>query len=271
MVNAPVISANEMRSLVLEGLRLISVSDFRSFEFTVAELAVEQGLLPRVYQNSRERFPEQLWGRYRDAVWNCFTEGLLAPGNNQGNPGFQWFGVTEYGRDYLAGEAPSVHDTLGFIRELDLVRATDPVERRFLDQAVGAYQRNLPDASAVMLGCASEHLILELARAVIKADAAAASATENKMKGQINKLVEHLQGKLASMSLPPELEKRRIRYFDNVAHVIRETRNEAGHPTDVRVDRGDCLANFALYRRYRRWIIETIDFLGTLVATPQVP
>ena len=44
------------------------------------------------------------------------------------------------------------------------------IERRYLSQASAAFRADLPDAAAVMLGAASEHLLLQLGAAIENAD-----------------------------------------------------------------------------------------------------
>jgi hypothetical protein len=141
------------------------------------------------------------------------------------------------------------------------------VERRFLTQALEAYRRNLPDASAIMLGCASEHLVLVLARALVAADPTAETKTQQLIdKGTAKQLLDHVSKRLdpraGGRSLPWQLEEMRATHFNGVAQIVRVARNDAGHPARQQpVDRDHCLVLLRLFPQYRAWVTQVLTHL----------
>ena len=75
---------------------------------------------------------------------------------------YEYFQLTEYGIDALNNDQALPYDPDGFLNTVLSSVELDAVTLRYLEESIGAYSRNLFLASAVMLGGASEHLILQL-------------------------------------------------------------------------------------------------------------
>jgi hypothetical protein len=115
----------------------------------------------------------------------------------------------------------------------------DDVESRFLHQAIAAFHADLPDAAAVMLGAAAEHLILVLAHAIADADGTVAGRIEKEANRSALSLLTYVSKYLENRK---DRISRRLREdlpttFAGIASMIRVTRNAAGHPALGAVDR----------------------------------
>lgn len=156
------------------------------------------------------------------------------------------------------------HDTEGYLKALAVVHALDKVEERYLPQALEAFRRNLPDAAALMLGAASEHLLIQLGEAIATKDQAQAAAAGRKLDGAAHGLLVFLQEYLTGRrkSLPRDLNESLDTTFGGIASLIRVTRNDAGHPAIGRpVDRDQAFVALRLFPVYRSWVLSVIDRL----------
>src|SRR5262249_7226244 len=91
-------------------------------------------------------------------------------------------------------------------------------------------------------------------------------ATESKMiKQQFEeferRLQDHLKG-LLDRDLRADLETR----LSGIFSMIREVRNEAGHPTGCTVSREVCYANLMVFPTYLRKVYDLIEWLNTQAA-----
>jgi hypothetical protein len=84
--------------------------------------------------------------------------------------GFPWFTVTEYGRKCIAEGNLLPFDPEGYLGALSKrVPGLDAIALTYLREAISTYNRGFYLSSAVSLGVASEHLVLRLIDAYVKA------------------------------------------------------------------------------------------------------
>jgi hypothetical protein len=95
--------------------------------------------------------------------WNeLFRTGLLAWGLNLSNPNPPFFHLTERGRQALANLTRDPSNPAGYLRHLASIATLDPIAMSYLTEGLECYVAGLFKASAVMIGCASERVILSL-------------------------------------------------------------------------------------------------------------
>ncbi len=261
----------EMRSCMLEAFRRGPNTQDVALRSTVSDVAKERGLIKVPQQSGNvihysmqsDPLPRELWGRYRDVLWGLIIEGVVAIGLDDGNSTWPWLGVTEYGKQCLSAGEIVPHDPEGYLRKLSTIRPLDDAEKRYLPQALEAFRRNLPDASAMMLGCASEHLVLFLGEEIVRVelDLNRAKTTQKKLDGPALTLLRHLNNELQQRGLPRRLEEQRSTTFDGIAQLIRIARNDAGHPDLRPVSRDECFNLLRLFPGYREWIVAVIALL----------
>jgi len=261
------VGVEEMRSCLLEALRRMPNTQEPLLRSLVAEVAIERSLIARTHEVGYQTLDEDSWRVFRDVLWALIAEGVLAIGANVSNPSWPFLSVTGYGSECLAKDRIVPHDPAGYIRDLERIRPLDDVERRFVSQALEAFLRNLPDASAVMLGCASEHLVQVLAQALVASNPTGEVKTQNLLShGKAKTLLDHVNSRLGALArakkLPWQLEEMRETYYNAIAQLIRVSRNDAGHPARQRpVDRDTCFVLLQLFRTYRTWVTEVMQNL----------
>jgi hypothetical protein len=202
--------------------------------------------------------------RFREAVWALIIEGVLVIGLDDSNNQWPFLSRSEYGEQVVTAGRIVPHDTEGYLQALEQVQPLDDVEKRYLPQALEALRRNLPDAVALMVGAASEHLLLRLGKAIEAKDMANTAIVRRKLDGPALSLLAFLQDYLTKRrkSLPRELEELLYTTFGGIASMIRVTRNDAGHPAIGRpVDRDQALVTLQLFPLYRSWVLSVIKLL----------
>ena len=257
----------EMRSCMLEALRQTPQTQDVLLRRQVAAVAFNRGLIQDRSNSGGYRsdpeLPRNLWPYYRDVLWGLIVEGILAFGSNAENEKWPWLGVTDYGQRCLKENEILPHDPDGYLQQLEQIRSLDATEKRFIPQALEAFLRNLPDASAVMLGCASEHLLIILALELAKKDPSGPAIWEKRSEGKaltlLRQLDQEMQQRALQITWPRSLKEQSANTFSGIAQIIRIARNDAGHPALQRpVSRDECFVNLRLFYHYRLWIAEAI-------------
>jgi hypothetical protein len=250
-----------LRSCVLEALRRRPGTQYRTLEIDTASVAGERGLPIRA--GAEPHLEEGDLRRYRELVWALVIEGIVAIGMNDANEAWPWLSLSEYGEGAIEAGRITPYDPDGYLTELANQQALDDIERRYIYQALVAFRRNLPDASAVMLGAASEHLVTLLGEAVENTDAAIAATVHGKLDGPVLTLLTWLQQYFSQRraKLDREVRESLDTTFLGVAALIRAARNDAGHPQPVAVSRDQAFINLRLFVPYRAWVLAVIGAL----------
>lgn len=266
------IERESLRQAMLEALRTSGPQDYVTFQGKLAVVLKSRDF--PVTSNSSGLPPSlrhQDQRRYRELIWSLINEGILVQGMNESNPQWPFLSLTEWGEEYVRSDSsPDVYDPEGYLRTLDQSDPLDEVERRFLGQAIGAFRANLPDASAVMLGAASEHLLLRLGKAIATADPSQTAITDRRLNGPVLGLLSSVQGYLEAnkKALPRTLQDDVQTTFAGVASLIRAVRNDSGHPGRGTTSRAQAYTNLQLFTNYRRWVAEAIAHLPLPNAPP---
>lgn len=111
------------------------------------------------------------WNVAIDYWWDLARAGVIALlGGESNTSNYPTFVVTPFGRRVLSGDHEvSPHDRHGYLAKLRKNPGTDAIALGYADEAVGAWQAGVSRASAVMLGCACERLVILMAEAVAAA------------------------------------------------------------------------------------------------------
>lgn len=241
---------------MLESLRRQQPQQYVNFQHHVARVLAHRGLPVEEQGYGREPALRRVEDRrFREILWQLINQGILVQGLDSSNPQWPFLSLTEWGEEYVRGDGADVYDPDGYLAAVGQTHPLDDVERRYLSQAAAAFRADLADATAVMLGGASEHLLLTLAEAIADAD-----ATATKIKKAIDApalaLLREAQAYLTARrkALPRRLQETLDTTFVGVASVIRSSRNDAGHPALPHVERDDVFILLRLFPTYREWV-----------------
>jgi hypothetical protein len=190
----------------------------------------------------------------RTAVSELVTTGVLVWGRDgamqSAPPHLQ---VTEFGLQCLRDGRPSPYDPEGYLARLPPI---DPIARAYLEEALTCLHRSCYRACAVMLGGASETVMIESIEAFRNAlQAPRRRATFERDAGDqrpIGQRFACFRTQLATIrpTIPRPLRDELDVRLDGIFALVRQARNEAGHPNIAGTTRETAYANLLLFPSY---------------------
>jgi len=171
--------------------------------------------------------------------------------------------VTERGRRLLERGEKSPHDPPRYLNAVrQRVQNPDDIALGYLDEAVGAWSAGLYRASAVMLGCACERLVLILAKHIADADITPWSNRVQKALGGapvgVSKLFDLIRKCLIQLpenkQLPGALADALDRKLTPIFEHARGLRNKSGHPTGIDVSADEAEAGLLLFPGFYEFV-----------------
>jgi hypothetical protein len=243
--------AEVLRTLLLEYLK--AMKDHNGLEFNSCVSGVEQ--------LAQQRCPEQLAqakgavyalrgedrNRLKHVVWDLILERVLIPGRKappntrlETNDGWPFLSLTDHGQKVVTEAKPVPYDPDGYLTRLEgTTGGLHPTVKTYLAESLSAFRTGNRLSAAVMLGAASEMVFLELCSAIAQAIATPSdrkrfedrTAPRKKMVDRVSSVSFWLNQKKSH--LPSDWKRQeQIGLVDKVADLIRNRRNDAGHPQD---------------------------------------
>ncbi len=254
-------------SLVLEHFAKKDRGQYAEIVESVGAAAAAKGLGTRssdgrgVTSNDRYRIEELV----REAMWDCLIKRVIVFGMNTSNPEWPWYRLTEQGAEAVKAGAPQPYDPDGFLKYFrDGAPGIDPVVVEYLTEAVHAFNSGCLRAAAVMLGGASEKMILVLI------DVMQAAISDSTKQAQFAKdIAKHwaihhrysvLQDRLDRMVQAKRLTNDLNETVRNILpagfDLLRRCRNAAGHPEAAgQVDESTIFFNLRTFAEYARRVL----------------
>lgn len=243
------------RALVLEALEA-HVSDRGNFDMDVV---IEDAI-----QRQRASGKEVLHHDILTAAYDLFRTGTVSWGMDGPNKRYPKAHLTRRGRAALRGRGRDPSNPSGYLGHVrPLVRGM--IAEGYIEEAVATYQAGCARATAVMVGAASEALVLGLRDELVSALSALGvkppkGMSDWKAKTVLGAIEKTVQQQLLG-SMPHPLRERFDGYWSAFANQIRFARNEAGHPSSVApVDMDTAHANLLIFpslaelaAEVRRW------------------
>lgn len=269
------LNTEQLRSVVLDALRGDTNSNLSRVCGKVAQLAVERRLVPNpleghgIYGGSFV-LPDRDWDRVQEILWDLIIEGIIRPGNLNNRNHDQWpfFHSTEYGQTVLQQNRPTPFDPDGYLRRLSTdIPELDPVILQYLSECLKTFRINCLLSSTVMLGGACEKAFLLLIEAYTQAiaDPTRKRRFENDTKGktikrQRDEFEKQRVGRLTGL-LPGDIVEDLETALNGVFSLVRNYRNDAGHPTGHCIDREVLYAAIVVVPSYLRKVYDLIGWL----------
>lgn len=204
-----------------------------------------------------------------DVFHRLVSKGWLRPIDTK----MQWHRLTIYGRAALGDEVELIFlDPQKYIAKLkNVIPNIDDITVNYLRESVEAFTHELLLSATVTLGAASERAILELVDSYCnfknnpsltqrfeKASSIKAKYEFLKAQFKAENLREVLHEMLSSKGIViTDLDRHFIEFetiVDNLFHIYRINRNDAGHPIGVEMDKDSLRCNIAAFRRYAETI-----------------
>lgn len=184
-----------------------------------------------------------------EIVWGLARSGVVAlavgrPVSVGVGPKIPSLVITQRGRELLRHKGNSPHHKSRYMAAVkSRVSAPDDVVLSYLDESVEAWRACVYRASAVMLGCACEKLILLLAEAIASSNwQPYADKLRKKLSSRrlsisdlFNVILAALRAEDGKKALPGSISDAFERRLSSIFDYTRILRNRSGHPTGAEV------------------------------------
>ena len=171
------------------------------------------------------------------ALWgDLFRTGYLSWGFNLSNPSPPFFHITALGRRALERLSRDPGNPAGYLAHLHSLASLNVIAHSYLSEGLACFTSGLHKAAAVMLGAASESMILEI-RDTVEARLNSVGLPIPKglqdwrVKTVNDSLKDILSARLTQM--PHDLRAEYESFWPAFTQQLRTTRNDAGHPSSV--------------------------------------
>lgn len=248
-------SYEEIRKATIDILSGRERSSFQPNQFVHLRIGVAEVIQKRdgtppsqgtahLSQNDQDLFQEVFWDLFRQNIITLGTSG-------DPSAAYPWFRISSFGKKALANDdVYFFHDLTSYEKIIrENIPNIDEITLFYLKEAMQAFIVGCRLSSAVMLGVALEYT-LESLYDVVGANGKYASHFHNVLKEQtllrkFNKFKQKLDEKKSD--LPKGLREDLDTNFDMIVSLIRNYRNESGHPTGAVISREQCYVNLQLF------------------------
>lgn len=199
---------------------------------------------------------------------DLFREGLLAPGYNLDNPGLPWFHLTGRGRAALTHVSRDPSNPAGYDAYVKSIGATDEIALSYLREAVQTYNAQCFKAAAVMVGAASERLVLALRDALTERLTTLGRAGGKDLRDwRIKPVLNAVEVEFSShaKAMPVRLRESFEARWPAYIQQIRSARNDAGHPSALEPVTPETVhASLLIFPDLLRLQIELVEWLPSM-------
>jgi len=231
-------------------------SQYENLKLGVAEVFArrEGGIQPGQHQRHHlDRADAEV---YLEVFWDLFRQGVITLGSNDANREFPHIRVSEFGNRLLENEsAYFFHDVSSYKNAIHAeVPNTDETTLLYLQEAMQAFRAGCILSATVMLGVATEHtflLMLESVESNLDYQRTYQSVfTQRTILQKINKFKNILDQNQENLSR--EIKEDLDTNFAGILSIIRNFRNQSGHPTGKVIDREQAYVLLQLFIPYSK-------------------
>lgn len=168
--------------------------------------------------------------------YGLFNIGYLSWGHNLSNTNPPFCHVTARGKKTIETLSRDPGNPEGYLAYLQSLAPLNTIASSYLTEGLNCYVGGHYKAAAVMLGGASESLVLELRDYLVQRITELGQPAPSKLSDwRIKTILDELQQFVDARkgSLPRELREEFSSYWPAFTQQIRAVRNDAGHPSSV--------------------------------------
>ncbi len=240
-------------------------SQYRNLQVTTAEVFLRRenpGRQP-MGESNLSRHDRDL---FLEVFWDLFRQGIITLGLDDSNPNFPFFRVSANGEKILEGQEPYFfHDLSSYEKVIrENIPKVDEVTLVYLKEAMQAFLSGCLLSSAVMLGVATEHSFLQLLETVERnpkhSDLFKNALSQRTILQKFNKFRNILDQNIGI--LPSEVKEDLDTNLSGILSMIRNFRNESGHPSGKIIGREQCYILLHLFIPCCKKIYDLIECFG---------
>ena len=253
-------SYEEIQRVTVELLRepgSTRITQYLGLKSAVADAFVKMEETVTVSSNRED---EEL---FREIFWDLFRQGVITLGSNESNPEFPFFKISSFGRRLL--ENPGVyffHDVSSYERVItESIPDVDELTLLYLKEAMQAFRSGCILSSSVMLGVATEHTFLKLLEEIENNPHYNSTYrnvfTEKTILRKFNKFRRILEQE--QEDIPQSIKEDLETNLAGILSIIRNFRNDSGHPTGNIISREQCYILLNLFIPYCKKVYKLIE------------
>jgi len=259
----------EIRSKIIDHLKQQLPSMEDPDRLPKIQIGYIYNLLREPAQDASHGKQTRVFSVAREIIQELINNGILYVGNaGDQNSGYPWLTVTEYGKEALIQDDWLPYDPDGYVNALKTkIPHIDSTTLAYMNEAVTAYSRRQLLAATLLLGVASENLILLLIKAFLgwMNDTKLKAGFEKKVQGKLISLqYKELKEELAAhIHLWPQgLQDNWEIYLDGIFSFIRLSKNDMGYFTAKKLDAKLLYAHFQVFVEYAGFVSDVITWCG---------
>ncbi|HEX7792701.1 MAG TPA: hypothetical protein VF456_00040 [Vicinamibacterales bacterium] len=199
-----------------------------------------------------------LWG-------DLFLQGVIGWGADVDNPSPPFVHLTKRGRTTLANLTRDPSNPDGYRANLSATAALNPIADSYIFEALATYNAACYKATAAMVGCAAESLLLELRDAVTtRLTTLARSPHTNLGSWKALTILRAVQVELDyhKAAMHHTLREAYESYWPAFTQQLRAARNDAGHPSAIDPVRPEIVhASLLIFPELARLARQLIDWV----------
>ena len=205
---------------------------------------------------------------FLEVFWDLFRQGIITLGLNNSNREFPFFRVSANGKRIIENrDAYFFHDVSSYESVImENIPNIDETTLIYLKEAMQSFFSGCVLSSSVMLGVATEHTFLKLLDTIDQnqnhnvtfQNVFEQRTLLTKVNKFRNKLDEEINTK--RIQFPPYIKEDLDTNFSSILAIIRNFRNESGHPTGKIISREQCYINLNIFIPYCKKLYQLMDF-----------
>ncbi len=199
---------------------------------------------------------------FREIFWDLFRQNVITLGLNESNAEYPFFKISSFGKKFLDNpDTYFFHDVSTYESIiLENIPNIDKLTLIYLKEAMQAFRSSCILSSSVMLGVATEHTFLMLLD-VIENNNKYKHIYKNVFKERtilqkFNKFRNILEQN--TKDIPDNIKEDLDTNMAGILSIIRNFRNDSGHPTGRIISREQCYILLNLFVPYCKKIYEMI-------------
>ncbi|MDR0477102.1 MAG: hypothetical protein LBH14_04095 [Desulfobulbaceae bacterium] len=202
---------------------------------------------------------------FLELFWDLFRQGIISLGCDNDNPIFPFFHVTSLGKRIAKDQdAYFFHDVSSYEKQIkSAIPEINEITLLYLKEAMQSFQCGCFLASTVMLGVAAEHTFLLLVDTIeknsTKKGVYSSVFSQKTILQKVNKFKNIFQQedlKTCSNGIKEGFDT----HFEGILSVIRNLRNESGHPSGKIIDREQTFVLLRLFIPYCKKAYQLIGY-----------
>lgn len=198
-----------------------------------------------------------------EVFWDLFRQGIITLGSNDANLEYPFFRVSSQGKRILANQHSYFFHDVSTYEQLirNEIPNIDVVTMVYLKEAMQAFRVGCLLSSTVMLGVSTEHTFDLLIETILNNPTQAPKyQAVGKHRGALMRIntfksVLDSQASTLSHSIKEDLDTN----FAGIISIIRNFRNQSGHPSGHIIDREQCYVLLQLFIPYGRKMYQLMD------------